>query len=472
MHASHLGWSVENGRGVELAAHGEWSAAAEAFSAASDALADAHAEQGTHDALALVLGNLANATFRAGRTDDAIVAAQRACALRVALLGEDAIAVARCRSDLAVMLSAGGRSEEASALLSRAIAGIERSVGDEDLRLVPLLENAARVALTMAHAASAEPLLLRMHALLDAHGLPVDRAVALLERVARARSAAGDPLPTSTLPAEASDTPPPAEAETGTDDDVFPMPIESPAIATLTAPREPFAPVDDQPLRDAVALTDVLLRTTPRGVPIVPEKDVLSALPPSSRVGSLEALRAVVPSALSDAFPFEPELTDVLAQELQRDLRATLPSSSLGFAVEYGFTGYEEQHRATEDEVGAAADVLVGAVEHVEPNWRAAPPVPTPRSVRVILPSPVNGMPVVSELDEFGSPTMTTDSNDLHASERESPTNPRTERRPFGAALRAGRATAPQSSHGVLIAAALTLAAGSAAVWAYLHGGF
>ena len=102
------GWMDDNTRGLSLAALAEWDEAAEAFAAAADVLARRAPDASSHDALALILGNLAQACFRAGRTDDALLHAQRACALRVALTGEDAMPVARERMDLAVMLGAWG----------------------------------------------------------------------------------------------------------------------------------------------------------------------------------------------------------------------------------------------------------------------------------------------------------------------------------------------------------------------------
>ena len=134
----------------------------------------------SHEALALVLNNLAQGCYRVGQIEDAIRHAQRACAFRVALVGEDAMSVARARADLAVMLSSTGRSEDAMTLITRAIAGIERSGGDESLQLSYVLENAARLAMSAGQPSIAEPYLLRLHALLAAHDLPTDRADALL----------------------------------------------------------------------------------------------------------------------------------------------------------------------------------------------------------------------------------------------------------------------------------------------------
>jgi hypothetical protein len=184
--ATDAAWLAENTRGLAAAAAGEWTEAVEAFATAAE-LASGEGDAGTHDALALVLNNLAQASFRAGRHDDGIRHAQRVCALRTALAGEDAITVARARADLAVMLGAVGRSDEGRALAVRAAAGIERTAGDEDVRLCSVLENAARLAVAAGQLSSAEPLLLRLHALLAVHELPTTAADALLAHIARHR---------------------------------------------------------------------------------------------------------------------------------------------------------------------------------------------------------------------------------------------------------------------------------------------
>ena len=240
-------WMDDNTRGLSLAAAADWDEAAEAFAAAADVLARRAPDVSSHDALALILGNLAQACFRAGRTDDALLHARRACALRVALAGEDAMPVARSFMDLAVMLGASGRLDEAQALIQRAIAAVERHVGDDDARLSVMLENAARLALAAGAPANAEPLLLRLHALLDAHGMPTDRADRLLALVGAARVRA------DAIPAIAA-TP---------DVGVY-------AHASINE-LDGHAEWDDQPLRDAVAITDVLLRTTPSGVTAIRE---------------------------------------------------------------------------------------------------------------------------------------------------------------------------------------------------------
>ncbi len=182
------GWTDDNDRGLSLAAAGDWADAAVAFQAAVDALtADEPLRPATHEPLALVLGNLSHACFKAGQLDAAIQHAQRTCALRAAITGEDGMPVARARMDLAVMLASSGRGDEAMLLIQRAIAAIEHRVGDEDVRLAVVLENAARIALALGSPSNAEPLLLRLHALLHAHELSTGRADKLLAKVADVR---------------------------------------------------------------------------------------------------------------------------------------------------------------------------------------------------------------------------------------------------------------------------------------------
>ncbi len=460
-------WSDENSRGLEHGEAGDWSQAADAFSAAAAAISASQATQpslgsGSHDALALVLGNLAGASFRAGRSDDAIRHAQRACALRVALVGEDAVAVARLRSDLAVMLCAVGRTEESYALLERAILGIEQHAGDEDLRLAPVLENAARVAMAMARPASAEPHLLRLHALLAAHGLPTASADLLLVMVGNARGAGADALHSSRK--ETADVASEAGAEPTeigeVASDVTPYAAKSESPAAEEDDGFTLVDAEDQPLRDAVALTDILLRTTPCGVPMIAhaeerapiellDAELRHAAASAGAADTREALasmRARADSATIEAMPEELEVATTLARELERDPHATLPTSQLGFTVQYGFDGYEDARRtrddaAVRDEQAADAPTVAfhpSPERAFEPSDEAAVPPLTPAA---------------------GNPA-----DALVATDADS-----TSRRPLGAALRAGRATAPQSSRGVLIAAAITLAAAATAALAYLR---
>ncbi len=463
-------WSDDNSRGLLHGEAGEWSQATDAFAAAADAISAEQASggsmgSGSHDALALVLGNLAGASFRAGRSDDAIRHAQRACALRVALVGEDAVAVARARSDLAVMLCTVGRTAEAYALLERAIAGIEQQAGDDDARLVPVLENAARVAIAMARPDNAEPHLLRLHALLAAHELPTTSADVLLSKVAAARHVGSEEW---RAPVESSDAPIAAHVVRATneaeDDDGFTL-----------------VDADDQPLRDTLALSDIPLRTTPRGVRAIANMDELA---PIERLDAedgvsagtaaadgtreaLEGMRARADSATADAMPEDLEVVATFSPEIERGLHATLPTSKLGFTVEYGFDGYEDTRRGSTD----------ASSNEVPRDGKAFYPSPVPafetaafEAITVAVPAfeataVVIEAPTATDAVSNGGTAETAtafgddDDDDADTARR----------RPFGTALRAGRATAPQSSHGVLVAAAITLSAAATAAWAYLR---
>lgn len=264
-------WRHDNERGLALATDGDWAEASEAFAAAADGLARILPSEtrGVHEPLALVLSNLAHANFRLGRLEEAMQQAQRSCVLRVALAGEDALPVARARMDLAVMLATAGRFDEATALVQRAMSSMEHRVGEEDARMAIVLENAARIGLASGHPANAEPLLLRLHALLDHHELSTTRAEQLLARVAEARGQSAVPSVPDALPA-----------------------FEDPATTLENAHASIAAEElwEDQPLRDAVAMTDVLLRTTPSGVPTIPAPTPIE--PPSLDAVALDEDRA------------------------------------------------------------------------------------------------------------------------------------------------------------------------------------
>ncbi len=352
--SEHDGWMEDNTRGLSLAAAADWDEAAEAFAAAADVLARRAPDVSSHDALALILGNLAQACFRAGRTEDALLHAQRACALRVALAGEDAMPVARERMDLAVMLGASGRLDEAQALIQRAIAAAERHVGDEDARLVVMLENAARLALAAGAPANAEPLLLRLHALLDAHGMSTDRADRLLAMIAAVRARADanrmkahhvESTRAEASRAEASRAEALAAEATTAADASHVVKAEVDVAVYAPAPSDDQAAVaqwavaqwDDQPLRDAVAITDILLRATPSGVIAIQE-------PVNHDAEVLAAFETVVDAPVEpmiDSIDDLPTPTVEIALDLADDFGLLLPvdgapSMALDFTIQHG----------------------------------------------------------------------------------------------------------------------------------------
>lgn len=88
------------------------------------------------------------------------------------------------------------------------------------------------------------------------------------------------------------------------------------------------------------------------------------------------------------------------------------------------------------------------------------------------MPSPSAGVPVQSDRKDGDNELAENDDDAAPKNTLVVQDEQLRERRPFGAALRAGRATAPKSSHGVMIAAIVTVAVGGAAAWVYMHGGF
>ncbi len=357
-------WTAENAQGLALAAASSWPEAAEAFARAVDAVG-VQREIASHDALALVLGNLAQACFRAGRIDDGIRHAQRACALRAALVGEDAISSARARADLAVMLGSTGRLDEASALMDRAIACMEQSAGADDVRLLGPLENAARLALASAQPANAEPHLLRLHTLLAEHGLPTTRADVLLARVAaaRVRLALSTPTPPAAT-ARVSSVQPTMGIATAID--AFRDIADGIAGgSTGDSARDIDVEPDDQQLLDALRVAEALLRATPRASPTIithtdadpaAGRDIDAYLEPTS---SADAVRldlvdefldhSETRAATSEAELQEADIDDAIVEivaieavddEIDRvslfDAVADNAAPGLGFSVEHG----------------------------------------------------------------------------------------------------------------------------------------
>lgn len=324
-------WMHDNERGLALAADGDWGEASEAFAAAADSLARSLPSdpRGTHEPLALVLSNLAQAYFRCGRIEEAMQQAQRTCALRVAIAGEDGMPVARARMDLAVMLASAGRLDEATSLVQRAISAIEHRVGEEDARLAVVLENAARIALAAGNPANAEPLLLRLHALLDAHELSTARAEQLLARVAQVRQAQAEAqaVRAQEASAQAAATAAVQAPALAMHDELIAAPAVETPVSVSSFEDDAAARVyahatiaeleewEDQPLRDAVAVTDVLLRTTPSGVPVIPAVPVVE--PPALDLTDEGADAA---DALLDTM----DLTDVLPAPALREPDADL----------------------------------------------------------------------------------------------------------------------------------------------------
>lgn len=173
-------WKDTNVEGLTLAKEGRWPDAARAFEDAFAQL-DAEIDQGgvtalAHDdARAQLLLNIGQAYFHTGNFAEARRFAERSCAIRVSLYGEDALVVARTRGDLAVILGASGQYDEAMSLLERAVSAVERKRGAESAHLVPLLTNAARL-LERSSPDLARPYVSRLNALLFAQRLAENAA--------------------------------------------------------------------------------------------------------------------------------------------------------------------------------------------------------------------------------------------------------------------------------------------------------
>jgi len=414
--AAHDQWHDLNTRGLQLAADGEWSAAADAFAACVQAVsdsrsADQHVADDDVDAphlLALLLGNLAQAHFRAGHRDEGIARATEAIALRSALAGTDAITVARAQADLAVMMGSVGRLDDARTLLVQARSIIEQVGGDEDVRLTSVLENAARVELACGNVSGAEPLLLRLHALQQAHGLTTDVASALLQRVARVRNAGMVPLP---------------PAEEPVDSNVVELELLDPPVAdTRTAGESPsVAPVLDVVLELVEPADDA-------------DDDILGGV-------RFDLVEPSIPASVARID--EEELTDA-------------SYDVLGFAVEYG--------TPTEPTVPELGEILMPP----PPTKR----IPTPTHVSAIglhMAHPHAGQPrdvrpatkTAPTLGAIGSATVSSTAATREALSADERTfgPQRTAPSDRVGKVRAGRATVPRSSSGLAAASAATAAA-------------
>ena len=481
-------WTSENARGLAAAAEASWPEAADAFARAADAVTSAYPpEAAAHDVLSLVLSNLAQACFRAGRIDDGIRHAQRTCVLRAAIVGEDAIATARARADLAVMLGAAGRLDEATALMHRTIVSLEQSAGDEDLRLAVPLENAARLAMAAAQPANAEPHLLRLHALLSAHGFPTTRADVLLSRVAAARRS-------STVPVAVAMPTPIVTSVIATPRSLTPRTL-TPMVFDVTETEW-----EDQPLRDAVVVTDALLRTTPGGVPIVLpmiDVDVFAGTSTPSDVEAHVATPRLSPVEDDIFGGADIDLVDTTAT-YDSLLAAPLDGSDmgLGFAVEYGVNAEQgddvrEDYAdlgpsmvaslgafgntidlvSNNDEVAALSDVappVEMAAPIVTPSVDAVPNRTTPRTVAVVMPPPHAGVPTLTV--QTSRDEAVADASVARGSTPMSDQLPRS-RVPMRGLARANGGGGVKSSRELFIGGAVVAAGVAAAAWYFLRGG-
>ncbi|MEO7362741.1 MAG: tetratricopeptide repeat protein [Gemmatimonadaceae bacterium] len=165
-------WTLFNAEGLRLADQGRWVDAIGAFELAVAEVTGIDTDNTVtgvaHDAIrARLLLNLGQCHFHTGAFAESRRLAERSCALRVSLYGEDSLMVARTRGDLAVILAASGHSDEAISLLERAVSVVERKRGDASAHLLPLFTNAAHLLARVAPD-RAEPYVARLKALVFA----------------------------------------------------------------------------------------------------------------------------------------------------------------------------------------------------------------------------------------------------------------------------------------------------------------
>ncbi|MEP6764780.1 MAG: tetratricopeptide repeat protein [Gemmatimonadaceae bacterium] len=246
-------WRDHNNVGLALSSQRRWPEAIVAFEHAIAMLDELSVKvpidnEGL-EAQSQVCANLAQAHFQAGYVREALPYAERSCAIRVSLFGEDTLSVARARADWAVVLGANGQFDHALSLLNRAIASVELKLGDGSGLLVSmLLENASRLLLSANQASDAHRYALRMLSLLRSLNENTAPAEQLLVMIANVRS-------------NNQGTPSVVPAHTFGDADV--------ANAS-----------DDIMLREAIAETDELLRSTPpNNVAVRENADLMDSLP-------------------------------------------------------------------------------------------------------------------------------------------------------------------------------------------------
>ena len=178
-------WVLANERALACANEHQWEAAAGLWSVA---LAEAPVFSLQPDTHALLLSNLAQARFQCGELELAVELGQRSIAARLLCCdGEHDAPMARAQCDLAVYLAAVERPDEAACMLDEARESLEMAYGDEDPRLVWVLENQARLALMIDNSTLAEPLLQRLHGLLETLGQDTSRLDPLMARVSDTR---------------------------------------------------------------------------------------------------------------------------------------------------------------------------------------------------------------------------------------------------------------------------------------------
>jgi tetratricopeptide (TPR) repeat protein len=303
----HAAWRARNDAGVSLALEGRWPEALEAF---SDALSDAPCFAEAPDVHALLHGNRAQAHFHVGELQLAVESAERALAARLVCGDADDAPVARMRADLGVYLAACGSITDAEQSLAASRYALESRFGEDDLRLASVLENQARIQLLAHRPEAAEPLLLRLHALLGEQNMPTDMLSPLFDAVRRARAPEQVPEHAESATADAFD-----------DFDVFPSETNEMADPAPAVEASDALEVDES-LEDDLLVFDTIVED-------VAASDLLDDAFEMIDAEDLPPMRSPSADAIRSAGLIEPG-AHATPQEA---IRRTHP---LGFEIQYG----------------------------------------------------------------------------------------------------------------------------------------
>jgi hypothetical protein len=213
-------WRDANAAGLRHAREKAWTEAARAFAQAAQTLGtegrealrspDPDARTTWGNAFALVLANLAQAEFQRGRLPNAITAAERALDVRLKTGAPSSPAVIRVRSDLAVLLTAARRVDDAARVLDDGLTALSQSAHDVS-SVQTLLEQRGRITLQRRDAEDAVGRAAAIRDVLDRGASPSPITVKLLEQldglVARAQIVDSvEAVPTEAVPSAVVET--------------------------------------------------------------------------------------------------------------------------------------------------------------------------------------------------------------------------------------------------------------------------
>lgn len=185
-------WRDANAAGLRHAREKAWTEAARAFAQAAQTLGtegrdalrspDPDARSTWGNAFALVLANLAQAEFQRGRLPNAITAAERALDVRLKTGAPSSPAVIRVRSDLAVLLTAARRVDDAARVLDDGLTALSQSAHDVS-SVQTLLEQRGRITLQRRDAEDAVGRAAAIRDVLERGASPSPITVKLLEQL-------------------------------------------------------------------------------------------------------------------------------------------------------------------------------------------------------------------------------------------------------------------------------------------------